>query len=265
MFTVTTGRSGTMYLTEMLKKHLKDVESHHEIMWGFDKFGVDTPDVSDFHEFNNRGNTTKIVKFWMRKLNKISKTKNKYYVETSHLLAKAGLVENIGLLKDYGTIHLVFLKRSVFKTLLSLYKRNTFLNVDSVWMWYLDPNYSKNIVDFSPYKRFGIDGMRLWYIHEMLARAEYYKQLLKMDKKINLIEADIDDLNSKEGVGELLEKLGCEMKNKDIKIISPKNESQNAQYMNSHVADKSRKIIDSFEFNAKKLAIGYIEAGRRIG
>jgi len=264
VFTVTTGRSGTLYLKELLEVNLSEIESHHEILWGFDKFGKETPDVSHFHEFNSGGNTTKIMKFWMQKFSRIAKTKSNYYVETSHLLAKAGLVENLGLLKNFGQVYLVLLKRDVLKTLISMHKRNTYLNVGNMWLWHLDPSYSKNIVNVEPYKRFELQGLRLWYIHEMRARAEYYKQLLENDKGITIVDVDIDELNDNKGVEKFLGRLGYKAKKDKIEVLAPKHVGPKTA-LDPGLEEHFKKMIKSFIFSAEKLAKGYIEAGRRLG
>jgi len=45
IFTLTAGRTGTMYLAELLRANLPDTEVHHEIL-EYDSFGVDTPEIS---------------------------------------------------------------------------------------------------------------------------------------------------------------------------------------------------------------------------
>src|SRR6266849_1968222 len=94
VFTMTTGRSGTAYLAGLLAANLPDVESHHELL-GWDQFGVNTPDLSHMTLFNSQGNIETVRSFWRQKLARIAAAPSRFYVETSHLLMKAGLVENL--------------------------------------------------------------------------------------------------------------------------------------------------------------------------
>src|ERR1700674_19694 len=103
IFTMTTGRSGTQYLAELLGHNLPDAECHHEFLQ-WDSFGVDTPDVSHMCLFNSKGNIEKVVAFWDQKLKRIAATPHRFYVETSHMLMKAGLVENLSSLTMAGRV-----------------------------------------------------------------------------------------------------------------------------------------------------------------
>ena len=105
IFTVTTGRSGTGYLTRLLSENLVDAEVHHERL-GYQAFGVDTPDASHFTLFNSVGNVVQVQDFWRQKL-----------TEISHFNAKAGLIENLGGLHEHGDVHLIVLYRDPLATL----------------------------------------------------------------------------------------------------------------------------------------------------
>ena len=80
VFTLTTSRSGTQFLSNFLETNLDDVEAYHELVLGFDKFGVDTPDISHLHTFNSQGNTPHVKNFWKSKFEKISETPFDYYL-----------------------------------------------------------------------------------------------------------------------------------------------------------------------------------------
>ena len=251
-----------MYLTNLLKENLPNCQAHHELTFGFDKFGIDTPEISHFHTFNSKGNTTKIKKFWKRKLTKIGKTKTRYYVETSHLLAKAGLIENLGYLKKYGQIHLVILKRDILKIVLSLHNRFDLINIGNAWMWYLDPFYPKKLIRPTSLDIFNI---RIWYTYEMFTRAEYYKQLFKADKKITFHEYDIEQLNKKKQVQKFLADLGHKKTEASI-IIPPKaNQSESKQKVNKETLKHLKQIIKNMDFDPTEIAQNVIESGERIG
>src|SRR5689334_3546706 len=116
IFTLTPGRTGTAYLSELLKWNLSDAEVHHEIQT-YTSFGECTPDISQLHAFNVFGNTPAVQQFWRRKFDKILASGKPVYAETSHLLMKAGLVENMAELAKDHDVHFVILKRDTMKTI----------------------------------------------------------------------------------------------------------------------------------------------------
>ncbi|MEE2981283.1 MAG: hypothetical protein VYA71_07045, partial [Pseudomonadota bacterium] len=58
-------------------------------------------------------NTPAVRGFWEQKLARIAGTTSSHYVETSHLLMKAGLAENIDVLTAARTVHFVVLGRAM--------------------------------------------------------------------------------------------------------------------------------------------------------
>src|SRR5689334_14667760 len=106
IFTMTTGRSGTEFLTELLAANLPDADSNHEFR-GWGDFGLRTPDVSHMTLFNSQGNVEKVQGFWRDKLSIVLGGQSRFYVETAHMLMKAGLVENIAPLTGAGHVHLI--------------------------------------------------------------------------------------------------------------------------------------------------------------
>ncbi len=225
IFTITPGRTGTKYLKDLLTKNIPHATAYHENLFGFDKYGVTTPDVSHFHTFNSQGNTAYIQKFWEQKFTRISHTDTPYYIETSHLLAKAGLIENLRLLERVGQIHLILLTRNITDTLISHHKQNTFQNLGNSWLWYLDPKYPKNLLDPAPYYRFQVPGIRLWYLREMIVRQHYYQTILQ-NTSIRLHHCQIEDLNTSTQVSQLLQDLSAPQPT-NIIIPSPQNTSPN--------------------------------------
>jgi hypothetical protein len=122
VFTMTTGRSGTMYLARLLQLNLPDAECHHEIR-GWDRFGIDTPDLSHMTLFNSQGNVERVKSFWRAKLARIAAKPGEFYVETSHMLMKGGLIENLAPLTAVGTVHLVALERDPYASIVSFRNR----------------------------------------------------------------------------------------------------------------------------------------------
>jgi len=214
IFTLTAGRTGTAYLAELIKWNVKDAEVHHEILT-FSSFGVDTPDISHLHAFNNAGNTPLVQEFWKRKLNKILACGKPVYVETSPMLMKAGLVENMAELAHEHEVHFVVLRRNTLKTLESYNKRGDFTTQANMWMHYLDPEYSRNKVRFE--NLFHIVGqaslLRLWYLNEIEMRITQYLFNYSDRPFMHFHFADIDDLNDKQNATKLFNGLEVEYAN----------------------------------------------------
>jgi hypothetical protein len=208
VFTLTTGRSGTLYLAELLAQNLPDAECYHEIV-GWDRFGVDTPDVSHMTLFNSQGNVEKVQAFWRSKLARIAATPRQFYVETSHLLMKAGLIENLAPLTAKGTVHLIALERDTLATLLSFRKRLDFVHKSNQWLWYLDPDYPVNMVPATDLVASGINGVCLWYILEIRARTAHYERLVAGKPNIVFHRFNLEALQTAQGAARLLQALGA--------------------------------------------------------
>lgn len=262
IFTITTGRSGTAFLAQLLRANLSDAEVNHEIL-RYDAFGVDTPDLSDMVQFNAFGNTNKVRAFWKRKLSRIATKPKGVYAETSHLLAKAGLLENIAPLADGRTIYIVLLRRDVVKVLSSLQSRYDFLNKGNMWLWYLDPDYPRKIVDTAPFKKRGWSGICLWYVCEMLTRAEYYRLLFSDVPGIHFIEAEIDQLNDPDHAAEFLGQLGQRLPAGEITIPPPQNRGRLKKHSAGSI-EAIRRVVKGIAFDPEGLAKQYVHSGRRL-
>jgi hypothetical protein len=250
VFTMTTGRSGTFYLAQLLQQNLPDAACHHEIV-GWDRFGVDTPDISHMTLFNSQGNVEKVQAFWHSKLTRIAATPRRFYVETSHLLMKAGLIENLAPLTAKGTVHLIALERDPYSTILSFRNRLDFLNLGNLWLWYLDPEYPKNLVSSSTLAAAGINGVCLWYILEIRARAAYYEKLLARQSQIVFHRFSLEELRVAEGASRLLEALGVPVEPGDVTIPKPRNVGRTRVKIDAAEETRIRDLIASVESNSK--------------
>jgi len=246
VFTMTTGRSGTLYLAQLLQQNLPDAECYHEIV-GWDRFGVDTPDLSHMTLFNSQGNVDKVQAFWRAKLTRIAATPRRFYVETSHLLMKAGLVENVAPLTDRGTVHLIALERDIFATILSFRRRLDFVNKGNWWVWYLDPDYPRNLVPSARLVDAGLNGLCLWYILEIRARAARYERLLAGSRNLVFHRVDLAELRSREGVSRLLRALGVDKAPEDIAVPAPRNVGVTLAKIDADEQDRIRELIASVE------------------
>jgi hypothetical protein len=165
VFTFTTGRSGTAYLAECFKLNAPEcwIVEHEGPFYG--GFGIFRPDISHLHAYNLGNRDSHLRDFWKRKFDYLPKD----YVETAHINCKAGLIENLDLLKDeVGIIHL---KRNVKDTIRSMIARGSFIGKSDMWVWHLDPEYPNNLVDYRDFDS-GPLGCIGWYLVEMEARAK---------------------------------------------------------------------------------------------
>lgn len=222
VFTMTTGRSGTKYLAKLLEQNLPDAECHHEII-GLDRFGVDTPDLSHMTLFNSQGNVEKVQAFWRSKLSRVAATPRKFYVETSHLLMNGGLVENLAPLTATGTVHLIRLERDPYDTIVSFRNRSDLLDLANRWVWYLDPEYPRNLISWRDFVPQSLNGLCLWYILEIRARAARYQKLLMGENRIVFHRFSLEELRYAEGASRLLDALGARVHPEKIRVPGPEN------------------------------------------
>ncbi len=261
LFTITTGRSGTAYLAELLRLNVPGAECHHEIL-SYAGFGVDSPDLSDLTQFNALGNTVKVQRFWAQKFARIAAKECSLYVETSHQLAKAGLLENLTRLTSEGVdVLIVDLRRDVTKTVCSLIRRYDFLNKGNMWLWYLDPDYPKKILDPAVLLPRGWLGLCLWYVCEMRTRAEYYRLLLA-DQPVQFLQVDVDELNAPDGVVPFLHSVGFDVPTP--RIPPPQNTVQ-VRDLDTAEMDAVAQLVDATPFDPAALAQQFFDSGRRIG
>ena len=189
----------------------------------------------------------------------------RYYVETSHILMKAGLVENLRRLLKAGVVDLIVLKRDMLDTVISYRNRFDFLNKGNMWLWYLDPDYPRKIVDASAIQKLGWNGICLWYICEMSARAEYYRLLLEDEPQINFHDVRLEDLSEPAAVADLLGRLGAPRKTDKIVLPPPANVSARRIQWPQEEMRQLRSAIDTMAFDPSALASEFIESGRRLG
>ena len=262
VFTITTGRSGTTYLAELLARNVPDSRVWHE-RTSFQSFGVDTPDLSHFTLFNSVGNVRKVQGFWRRKFIRDRKTDRKVHGEASHLLAKAGLLENIDLLTNNGaTVDVVILKRDVADTVWSFYNRFDFVNNGLAWAFYLDTAYPNVIVNSEPFVGHGAAGRALWYVVEMRVRAAYYRQLMSDIPGLRFHETDLPSIANSRGAGELLEAMDLSPDAAPV-CPRPRNESGDP-FFGEDERSKLDKLCARFAFDEEELAATYIRLGKRL-
>ena len=262
VFTITTGRSGSAYLADLLGSNLQDATVFHE-RTGWLNFGVVTPDLSDFTVFNSIGNVEKVQAFWRRKLERDLAGPRRIHAEASHLLAKAGLLENIGLLTGKGaTVEIVVLQRDVLATLWSFYNRFDFVNNGLAWAFYLDLAYPNIIVDAAPFRPLGVAGRALWYIYEMRVRAAYYRQLMAGQAGIRFHAVDLSDIAEAGGAQALFDAMEL-APDKPVACPPPRNETTQ-NFFGDREKEALARMVARFAFDEEQLARAYIGSGRRL-
>tara|TARA_B100000676_G_scaffold283271_1_gene309876 strand:+ start:9763 stop:10599 length:837 start_codon:yes stop_codon:yes gene_type:complete len=265
VFTITTGRSGTAYLAELFKQNLTDAAVWHE-RTGFTTFGVDAPDLSHFTLFNSRGNVSRVNEFWRGKFDRDLQTPTTIHAETSHLLAKAGLLENIEmLLAKGGQIEVVVLKRDVFDTLWSFYNRFDFVKNGLAWAFYLDAAYPNVIFDSEPFLEHGAAGKALWYIFEMRARGTDDRRLLDDQHGVRFHEANLEDIADVDAGQTLLTDMYM-LPARGVTCPAARNTIP-FQFFGEDERKKLRRFCDQFSFEeeAAASAAAFLERGRRLG
>ena len=260
VFTMTTGRSGTASLAEFLGANLPDAQCHHEF-FGWDQFGLNTPELSHMTLFNSQGNIEKVQAFWRQKLARIAESPTRFYVETSHVLMKAGLMENLALLTKVGHVHLVNLHRDAIGTIKSFRARADFLNKGNMWLWYLDPDYPRNLCNARELAKLGINGVCLWYIAEVRLRAAFYEKLLSGNPNVRVHHIAMDDLTQPAGALSLLAGLGIGKQQAELIMPPAKNVGPKTFNWGAGEEEQLRKWVAAAEFDAPALAEMAIKQG----
>ena len=262
IFTMSTGRSGTAFLTELLAANLPDCEAHHEF-FGWTDFGLRTPDVSHMMQFNSLGNVEKVQNFWRDKLAIVLNSRARFYVETAHMLMKAGLVENIAPLTSAGHVHLIDLQRDPAATIRSFKARGEFFGRGNPWLWYLDHAYPRNLCGFDRFANYGHSGLCLWYIIEVRVRAAYYARLMADNPKITVHRVTLEELVRPASAARLLAALGVPVPSNQVKIPEPQNVGKPVAPDGWQADEREMmpKLVAAARFDADALAKAAIEQG----
>jgi hypothetical protein len=263
VFTITAGRTGSHFLAELLAANLEDAQVFDEII-GFAEYGLNTPDISQLASFNTFGNSDSVRAFWKQKFERMLDYPVRYYVETSHVLAKAGLIENIDLLIRHGQVHLVCLNREMIKSLLSYERNFDFYHKTMWWAWYLDPHYPRNIVGSNPqlFEQFGNHGVALWYLCEMRARQAYYRQHFLSLPNLVFHQVEIERLNEPAYAAQFLSELGASLQPGEVRIPPHKNTSSNATPLPAGLESQLSQLIQNMQFEPEQLAQQHLQASK---
>jgi hypothetical protein len=222
VFTMTAGRTGTRSLAGLLAANLPGAHVHHEQLISGPR-AVHTPAVPLLLEFNESGDTPRVQRFWAEKAAEIRAQPAHTWVETSHLLMKAGLVENIDQFEGHD-VHLVALTRSRGSLLRSYLRLGDFSRVGNRQMWYLAELGRKNLLQIPGAWRQGAMGLALWYLLEVECRVALYRRQLAGRAGVTLHTLAVGDLSGGPRVDGLLEALQTPASPKPPVLPAPHNQ-----------------------------------------
>jgi len=241
IFTFTMGRTGTKYLAETLALNTQNAVCVHEYL-GPHSFGMDAPDIGTMMRFNTDGVTAENQDFWKKKFRRINERMRQSgaetYIETSHQLAKGGLIENLPHL-GADEVKIVCLKRDLVPVALSYRTRREWFNRTISWLWYLDPAYELNLNQTPPLQEHGQDAMTLWYMKEMQLREQKYKK--DYGGIFDFVDVKLEEISHTRGIREMLEKLGLPA-NPSIRVPPPSQRNASQDRIYSDREDLYRKI-----------------------
>lgn len=213
IFTVTTGRSGTAYLTAVFG-YMKNVDAFHEPK---PEYVEVLREVQSSKEIADRFVTE-------RKLPAIASTSSPVYVETSHLVCK-GFLESfldVGLVPD-----LVVHRRPMRDISLSLLKMGTIPGrTEKALRFYLQPS-DPNVLPLPGWEKLSDYQLCYWYCLEIERRAQEYSTLIR-NKGGRVVETTLAGLKTTQGLNELL--AGLELQFKFPALVHRLRFKRNAQF-----------------------------------
>lgn len=177
VFTVTAGRTGTRSLAGLLAARLPGAHVHHEVL-GPESARTHTPSVELRLEFNSVGNTPAVRAFWQAKFADIAARPCHTWVETSHLLFKGGLVENLDLLPAGTSVTLVALRRDRASLVRSYRRLDDFTRMGNRRLWYLDEKGRRNLLEVPEGWGGSATGLALWYALEVECRQAWLRRMV---------------------------------------------------------------------------------------
>ncbi|MEE2981490.1 MAG: hypothetical protein VYA71_08125 [Pseudomonadota bacterium] len=186
-------------------------------------------------------------------------------METSHLLMKAGLAENIDVLTAAGTVHFVVLERDLAATVRSYRRRGDLTNRVNMRLWCLDPDYPRKIVKAEPAMARDRDDICLWYICEVMTRAAYYRRILAGNERVVFHYASLETLADPATVTALLDGVQLPRPSANLTIPGRVNESSPNQRLTPDEARRIDTVIANYPFDADALADDCVEKGGRLG
>ena len=263
LYSISTGRCGTMFLANLIRANLREETAvvHHERL-GFLNFGVHTPDLSHMTTFNAVGNVTHIREFWQRKLAYDQAESVPAYIEMSHVLAKAGLLENLDLIDKNRAVDIVVLTRPIEDIVWSFVNHFDFAGYGFMWPFTLDPNYPNTILKLRPEH---LSPVRIahWYVCEMWTRAAYYEQLLRDTPNLRFHRISLTDIADERGADAFIGRLFPDERSTSF-VMPPKANETRSPYFPPAIRDEVQRICRDIPVDFGRIAAEFIRAGKRL-
>lgn len=192
IFTVTTGRSGTGYLSEMLR-FLPSVASYHE------------PEPKFSHVMRTvQSDRESAYAFWIeRKLPWIANERGPIYIETSHLFCK-GFVEallDLDMMPD-----LIVLSRPWRQVAMSLYELNTIPGRTPDGLTFLLSPDDPSVLPLPGWEGLHDYQLCYWYCVEIARRMNRYKEFF-LQNNARVVDTSTGEITTAEGMQNLIEGL----------------------------------------------------------
>ena len=260
-FALATTRQEARLLAALLDGNLSDAEVHHRHDAQGD-LGHVTPDASLIRQFNTVGNRHPVRDFWRGKFAHHLHGASRSYAETSHILATAGLIENLQHLDASLRVDIIMLRRPPEQILHDLMNPGSAKDGPFPDAIALDPQFPQRIVEPAPYLASGRLGTALWYVTEMAARAAYYRTLLRDRPNIHIHWIGLEPLRNAPGAAGLLTALGHPSTAETVWLPS----GPDAIKLQEPGADPViLGLVERHPLQARKRATQFIQSGRRLG
>lgn len=264
IYSISTGRCGTVFLTNLIRANLPDASAvvHHE-RFGFLNFGVHTPDLSHMTTFNTVGNVSHIRDFWRCKLSHDQAEPAPLYIEMSHVLAKAGLFENLDLIEEDRSIDIVVLTRPIEDIVWSYVNHFDFINYGFMWPFTLDPRYPNTILKLRPLKNLSPARIAHWYVCEIWTRAAYYEQLLRAVSNVRFHRVNLTEIADEEGAEALVGRLFPEERSSPF-VMPDRANAMRSRHFPPSMRDEVEAICREISVDPEAMAMEFIRSGNRL-
>lgn len=261
IYSISTGRCGTMFLANLIRANLREAAVHHERL-GFLNFGVHTPDLSHMTTFNSVGNVAHIREFWQRKLGYDQAEGAPVYVEMSHVLAKAGLFENLDLIDKDRVVDIIVLSRPIEDIVWSFVNHFDFVSFGFMWPFTLDPTYPNTILKLRP-EHFNPVRVAHWYVCEMWVRAAYYEQLLRDAPNVRFHRISMTDIIDERGAKAFIDRFFPHERSTSF-VMPPKANETRSPYFPPAMRDEVQRVCREIPVDFSRMAAEFIRSGKRL-
>ncbi|MCK5831698.1 MAG: tetratricopeptide repeat protein [Methylococcales bacterium] len=261
IFTISTGNTDSTFLANLFKANINNAEIHHE-HHEVDMLKIHTPGRSNNALFNTEGNTLEIRQFWQTKFSTMLYGSQQTYIETTGLLSKAGLIENLDLLGQNVEIDIIILNQDAIETAWNIYNHFDFTNIEFTQYFHLDPSYPNNIVPFDQFPtHYPIMTKAYWLTCEMRARASYYQQICNLKSNIHCHTVNVEELTQTSTIKTFLQRIGL---SQQLITVLEREEPTQQSFFSKTEKKTMETLINNIIIDPELMGINYYKSGRRI-